>query len=602
MEVTPDGTVVVGSRWDEGGRCIGLYKDGSVNCLCLGKNDRKGGHRAGGWGTSTEAVAVDGEQILLASADGEFYRFAWRPGDIDSARFIDATPHPHGDVERDKATAVAVIGMHARAGRVAVLLADGRVEIRAQADWAVQAVWRCPGARDLVWGTDGSLWLALADRVEERTAAGDATGRALTEPGLRPSAVAISPDGHLVVCDDGECQQVRWYSLAGKAVTPAGSFGQPGGIRAGTPGVPTHDKLMRPAGANFDAAGNLYIGMRYDEFSPSGGFILRCIGPDGSLRWEQACHLFSEVWDVVPGADGALTAYGFRNVFTKPARAPRGAWTLSAVTLDSLRQRDDLRYRPNRDGWPGAMLQATTAWRQIDGVGYIFSWGSGGNSSLEIVRLDADGRLGRHVQAIAKPGPWAYEVDARGDVWFDEGHTVLLRQRHQGGRWGKPERFPLPAGIREVHRIAYDVERDRMYLSGYTDATPKPEGEWGLIGRALLRIDGFTTPQPRIAWTSHDLRLDDGGLPPKAMAWAGDYLFTAACKPTADLRGQIYVYRADSGAFVGRISAPREIAEQTGWIDLSHGLRARERDGVYYLAQEDNWHAKVILHIWKPEG
>ena len=28
IEVTPDGTVIAGCFWDEGGRCLGLYKDG----------------------------------------------------------------------------------------------------------------------------------------------------------------------------------------------------------------------------------------------------------------------------------------------------------------------------------------------------------------------------------------------------------------------------------------------------------------------------------------------------------------------------------------------------------------------------------------------
>jgi len=81
---------------------------------------------------------------------------------------------------------------------------------------------------------------------------------------------------------------------------------------------------------------------------------------------------------------------------------------------------------------------------------------------------------------------------------------------------------------------------------------------------------------------------------------AGDYIFTAACKPTVGFLGQIYVYRAGDGGFVGRISAPKEIAQNTGWIDLSHGIRARELGGTYYITQEDNLRAKVILYIWKP--
>ena len=36
IEVTPDGTVIVGCDWDEGGRCLGLYKDGRPSGAALG--------------------------------------------------------------------------------------------------------------------------------------------------------------------------------------------------------------------------------------------------------------------------------------------------------------------------------------------------------------------------------------------------------------------------------------------------------------------------------------------------------------------------------------------------------------------------------------
>jgi len=102
IEVTPDGTVIVGCDWDEGGRCLGLYKDGRPSGAALGKNDRKGGHRNGGWGTSTSAMTMVGNEILCASNDGEFYRFGWTPGDIESPRFRDSFVHGLGDTMNDK--------------------------------------------------------------------------------------------------------------------------------------------------------------------------------------------------------------------------------------------------------------------------------------------------------------------------------------------------------------------------------------------------------------------------------------------------------------------------------------------------------------------
>mgnify|MGYP005839903129 FL=1 len=597
MEVAPDGTVVVGSHWDEGGRSIGLYKDGTVNRSCLGKNDRKGGHRSGGWGTSNQAMTVSGDEILLASTDGELYRFSWKPGDIESA--VEATKHEHGDLEREQG-AVQIIAMNARGGRVAIALKDGRIEVRDQCTWTVQKSFAVDGTVDLCWGGEGTLWIATAAAVTEFAADGRPTGRAITDAG-QPSALALAPDGRLVVCDDGQRQQVRFYDLTAEPRL-VGTFGQEGGIHAGTPGQPAPEKLMRPAGANLDAAGNLYVGLRYDEKTPSGGFILRCFDPAGKLKWEQACHLFSEVWDVTGDRQGNLTAYGFRSIFTKRAGAPRGAWELSEVTLDSRRQVDDPRYRDSATRWPWAMHQATTLMRELDGKRYLFTWGSGGNSPLEVFRLHADGYLAQHVLTQGGHGPWAFDVDERGGLWWDAGHTTLWRRPYVAGAWGEPERHPLPPGMTEVHRIVYDAANDRLYASGYSEAIPKPAGEWGLVGRVMMRVDGYLTDKPKVVWTSSDLRLDDDGLPPKSMAWAGEYLFTAACKPTAGLRGQIYVYRVKDGTFVGRISAPREIAEQTGWVDLSHGLRARLLpDGRYAITQEDNWHAKVIVHLWKPK-
>ena len=448
-----------------------------------------------------------------------------------------------------------------------------------------------PGVQDVAWSGKDRLWLATADSVREVTVTGQATGRVAADPGT-PSAIAVSPQGELVVCDDGVRQQVRFYGIVGAEVRLVGTFGQSGGISAGVAGEPLADKLMRPAGANRDAAGNLYVALRYDELSPTGGMILRSFDAAGKLRWEVACHVFSECMDVVPEADGGLTAYGFRSIFKKAKGAARGDWKLDAVTLDSRNQPADPRYKM-------ALLQATTAWRKVDGVPYIFSWGSGGNSPLEITRLGKEGQLAGHHQTIGTRGLWAFDVDAAGAIWTEDGAAAVVRRRPlAGGKWGEPERVALPPALTEVCRITYDAAHDVMYASGYSSEVSKPEGEWGLMGRVLARIDHFTTA-PSVTWTTR-VEVDDENLPPKAMCHAGEYVFTAACKPTAGLRGQIYVYRASDGGLVGRISAPKEIAQNTGWIDLSHGLRARELGGTYYITQEDNLRAKVILHTWKP--
>ncbi len=150
MEVTPDGTVIAGAFWDEGGRCLGLYKDGKPARSAPGKNNRDGGHKGAGWGTHNTAMTVVGGQILVASGDGEFYRFGWKLGDIDSVRWRDGTPHEYQPKERGQFERT-IIGMHARDGEVAVVVKGGRVEIRAQADWRIRRSFQIDGAEHVNW-------------------------------------------------------------------------------------------------------------------------------------------------------------------------------------------------------------------------------------------------------------------------------------------------------------------------------------------------------------------------------------------------------------------------------------------------------------------
>ncbi len=115
-----------------------------------------------------------------------------------------------------------------------------------------------------------------------------------------------------------------------------------------------------------------------------------------------------------------------------------------------------------------------------------------------------------------------------------------------------------------------------------------------LNSRALIRIDGFTT-KPTIAWTA-GVRVEDDNLPPKAMAQAGEYIFTAACKPTAGVRGQIFVYRITDRSLLRLISAPRRSRRAPA---RSISAMACAPD---YLTHGDNLRAKVIIHRWKPKG
>jgi hypothetical protein len=601
MEVAPDGTVVAGCFWDEGGRCLGLYKDGRPANMAPGKNNRGGGHKGAGWGTHSSALTVSGDQILVASGDGEFYRFGWKPGDIDSVRWRDGTPHAHQPKDGHQFERI-VVGMHAQGDEVGIIVKGGLVEIRSQADWKVLRSFRVEGAEDLSFAPDGSLWFLTGTNLVQTRSDGTPTGLEIRDAGV-PSALAFAPDGTLLVCDNGPRRQVRFYSVMSGTPTLLRTFGQLGGLGAGTPGEPLPDKLFGLAGAGMDAAGNLYVGLTFDSGAPTGGCVLRSFDLAGRLRWECANYAFSVAYDALPVA-GGLELIGPREVFFLPHNAKPGAWTLRALTLDPATQGDDPRQAQ-------MLLQATTAVRDLDGQRYLFTWGSGGNGPIEVTRLNDRGRLGRHVATIGpKQGVWAWEVDAQGHLWreADAGKKVVrhrfLGVRGDVPRWAldNPEIWPVPDGIDEVCRVAYDSESDTLFLGAYTQDLPKPKGQWGLSGSAMVRIDGWLKGNRKRSWTA-PLLLDDANLPPKAIAQAGDYVFAAACQPTAGLRGVIYVYSAADGKLVGRISGAKEFTQRAGWVDLSHGVRARKLpDGRYCLTQEENYHGKVLVILWTPRA
>ena len=113
-----------------------------------------------------------GNEILCASNDGEFYRFGWTPGDIESPRFRDSFVHGFGDTMSDK-SATKVIGMNSRGHLVAIVLANGFVEIRERSGWTVRQRFAAPGAHDAAWSTDhrpgycdekgGRVWFTTAE-------------------------------------------------------------------------------------------------------------------------------------------------------------------------------------------------------------------------------------------------------------------------------------------------------------------------------------------------------------------------------------------------------------------------------------------------------
>jgi len=288
-EVSPDGTVFTASVWDEAGRCTGLYKDGSTNEKLIAQYNGKGGHKAWGWGTGGNAVAVWGERFYLVNTEGDLMRFRWKPGDIQSAEYLD-------EVKCGKAAALA-----AREETLVVIGEDGQIQLRGAADLKERGRFPLPDAKEVAIAPDGSLWFIVGARIVHRGTDGKELPGEIADA-VKPANLAFSPQGQLVVCEDGPRQQVLFYDM-GAAPRPAGRFGQEGGLRAGTPGRFAPDKLYGLRGANRDKSGNLYVALCLGPYQ-GGGTAIRAFDPQGKVLWDLQSHAFVDAYSFDPASDG----------------------------------------------------------------------------------------------------------------------------------------------------------------------------------------------------------------------------------------------------------------------------------------------------------
>jgi hypothetical protein len=300
IEVTPDGTVIAGTDWDEAGRCVGLYKDGRCNRVLL--KQEKGKETAWGWNTGNHAIAVNSEQIFVANTGKRLLRFRWTPGDLDSAKFADEVEMP------DKAVA-----LHSR-GEVLVVGYAGRVELRRVSDMGVISGFDLADIHDLTIAPDQSLWIIAGTKILHRKTDGKEAGPAIASV-AKPTALAFDNRGRLIVCDDGPDQQVKFFDVSGEPKQVA-TFGERGGMLSGTPGVVAPKKLFSPRGAGTDKDGNLYIAMGFGG-APVGNLVLRSFTPLGELRWELMSLAFVDTFgfDQTPMAAESTVA------------RPRSNWT-----------------------------------------------------------------------------------------------------------------------------------------------------------------------------------------------------------------------------------------------------------------------------------
>ena len=151
IEVTPDGTVLAGTEWDEAGRASASTRKARSTASSSSRPGRASRRRPGaGTPPMGPSPSTARTSTSRTRASGSFAS-PGGPGDLDSAAFADERELP----------AVAV-GLHARAGRLVVAYAD-RLEMRDGRDCAVSRTVAVAGLRDVTLAPDGTPWVIAGD-------------------------------------------------------------------------------------------------------------------------------------------------------------------------------------------------------------------------------------------------------------------------------------------------------------------------------------------------------------------------------------------------------------------------------------------------------
>ena len=646
--VLPDGTCVVGSFWDEAGREVGLYKDGRPVGMIQDTHMRGGkavaasekylfyahtcvrqDQPAVGSGEARRDVPICLFGVSRYTIDGKAAPFPGGKTHLKNMVVFREAPDNHDLIARGLATDGKLLFLaDTLQDRIRVFDVETMAPVR---DFAAERPER------LALDRSGNVWAIKSGGKAIASYSADGKAREVTIP-LPSSTIATSlsfaPDGRLVVTDNGPRQQLLFFDVSARPATPAGTFGEEGGMFAGPhPGRVGPTRFAGPTGAGYDAKGNLYVSCNV----PRGGTVLRAFAPDKTMTWEALGLEFVDVADAAPGSNG-------RDVFTADDRfsydpsGPSGKnWKWVAHTLDPFRSPDDLRLH-----FPG--LQCGTSVRVLGGKTFLCQRGMW-QGILGLYRVDGDlatpsvvlssgplkedktgwtpphqpesgrwlwrdangnGRFdaGEYTRTEGPSGEfWASNVDPRGDLWQAGRDTGIWRWKflgldeHGNPKYDpKPEHRPMPAPFNDLLRTEYDPATDTMWLTGQTKDRPISNGEWGTAGTVAARYDGWSKgpSAPRFV-VDFPYKPDTTFM--VSFCVAGDLFFAIDCKSA-----KVNVYDQERGRLLGTLSPGPEVHGQSGWVDFRDGIRAsRLDDGSYLLFAEEDWKAKrIIYHLQDP--
>lgn len=460
----------------------------------------------------------------------------------------------------------------------------------------------------------------------------------------------------ILVANSGKDVNILIYTDIYSSPTLSSTFGVTGGIYVKSPKPEGGEYLqgemglMRfpgPTGVGVDNNGNIYISSMFVN-TPT-AILYSYKEKEKTMNWKQEGLVFT--------ATGEFDQTQLNKVFcidkiyeldyTKEGQRMD---KLLGTTLDAFSFPQDFRTEPN----PPSPIKTGVFKRLIDGKDYLFVTNMY-STILGGYRFDKEnhGYIGIPCMEI-RADKLSFWEDKNGDgqqtndeiaTYPAAGSTFSIYPDHDGNIWmadrttqpnyssfrywkrtgidangvlqyAAPVTYRLPAYIKDVNRVLYDVERDEMLVACYTTANPTPNSSiWGQVGTTVLTYKNMkakfenTATVPSENW-QHDQELvipasaktiqgtvDSPGveISAKAMNFVGDYLLFHLST------GNINIYeRAGENLYAGQIIPGDEVQGRVGWTDFTYSINGRKNaDGTYEILAEENAFAKILHYKLK---
>ncbi len=572
MWVSPEGIVYTASLWDEKGRNIGIYQNGTTIGSMGGNKDSQG-----------SAISGDAQYIYTAQQS---------PNGGSIGRYVRATKIRDLLFKVSTGTGDAIHGIAVFNGELFVSdFAGNRIGVYSTAGVLLRE-WSVPEPGVITVDKYGFIWVAQMSAGRLRRYSATGTAGTVIEMGAasRPSAIyADRIIGQLLVGDQGPSMNIKIYGeLSGKPVLK-GMFGVLGGYLDQTSGIrgQTGDqRFTRIVGIGRDQTGKLYVlnnpwGGSFD-LGRNGATDIHCYSAAGDLLWTlQALNFEGNA-----AADAATNGVDFYSGNMLYSFNGKGGGIYKANTIDPFRYPADPRInildkgRGNHFGHLASIKgnRILIANHQNADVFYSFYF-----------HPATDGYVAIPGDVFTKVRN-GFNLDALGDVWTSQDKTNAIQHYpltgfEPGGKpiWGPVVSAPVPASIAPLNRIEYLPGTDRMVLAGGS-------ADWTLIGNKIEVYNGWKTGnrKPNTLITLNRAQA-------KAITAAGDYLFVGYYAiPNID------AFNLETGKLELSMTSTDNVYVGND-VDSQFGIKAFRKSNGEYLITKDDYNAnKVVIYRWTP--